>query len=178
MEDISAKNRKINFCPNCKISIERSITQINENNQCIIFCPYCGIEIPIAHSDINDDLESRTENERFIESSDPKELLFIQIHVTKIIYNLIKQKKSIMKKLIKQKDILSSQISNISRKARKKLLKPLDKNYEKSDKEINNKISKVYNKFIHALKGQKNNYLTFNLKATILLCQISFAGLD
>ena len=132
MVEAVSKSEDDLFCPNCHSKLPKELTQINETGEFIIFCPYCGTQITLKNNDDEKKVENnsiRITRERQGKKEKKSSLTrkeirhIIRIFIYRNIYQTIKLKKSILRKLTWQKDISASQISYISSEVRKIMLK-------------------------------------------------------
>ena len=155
------------FCSNCHSKLPKELTQINEKGENIIFCPYCGTQITLKNKD-DDSKTNKTPLELSTETKETKDVKFsltnkeirhiIRIFIYRNIYQLIKQKKSIMRRLISQKDLSKSQISYLTSKMRNTLLNtsnPVQGAPQELTNPVIRKLNTFYKKFTSSLNDKK-----------------------
>jgi len=147
--------------------LPKELTQINEKGENVIFCPYCGTQITLKN-DVDENEVDKTPSELSTETKETKEVKFsltdkeirhiIRIFIYRNIYQMIKQKKSVKRRLIFQKDIPKSQISYLTSKIRNTLLKTSNP-VQGAPQELTNptirKFNTFYKKFTSSLNDKK-----------------------
>ncbi|MFX1297293.1 MAG: hypothetical protein ACFFD2_20870, partial [Promethearchaeota archaeon] len=155
------------FCVNCHSKIPKELTQINEKGEIIIFCPYCGIQITLKN-DNNDNEVNKATSELSPEIQETKDVNFsltikeirhlIRVFIYRNIYQMITQNKSIMRRLITQKDLSKAQISYLTSKIRNILLNTSNP-VQRASQELTNpairKLDAFYKKFTSSLNNKK-----------------------
>jgi len=167
MVEAVPKRKDVLFCPNCRSKLPKELTQINEKRENIIFCPYCGTQITLKN-DKDDNKVGKTPSESSTETIETKEVKFsltnkeirdiIRIFIYRNIYQMIKQKKSIMKRLIWQKNLSKSQIPYLTSKIRNTLLNtsnPVQGTTQDFTDPTIRKLDTFYKKFISSLNDKK-----------------------
>ena len=167
MIEIISKIDNNSFCPNCHAKLPKELTHIDEIGEAIIFCPYCGTQI-ILKKNRDERKVDRKLLEISAETKEKEEMKFsltekkirhiIRIFIYRNIYQMIKQKKSIMRRLLWQKDISKSQISYLTSKIRNTLLKtsnPIQETTHELTDPVIRKLDTFYKKFKTSLINKK-----------------------
>ncbi|MFX1460188.1 MAG: hypothetical protein ACFFBT_12025 [Promethearchaeota archaeon] len=157
------------FCANCHSKLPKEFTQINEKGEKIIFCPYCGTQITLKN-DVDENEVDKTPIGLSTEIKETKDVKLsltnkeirriIRIFIYRNIYQLIKQNKSIMRRLISQKDLSKSQISYLTSKMHNTLLNTSNP-VQGAPQELTNpairKLDTYYKKFTSSLNNKKTS---------------------
>ena len=169
MIKIISKNENDSFCPNCHSKMPKELIQINETGESIIFCPYCGTEITLKNnndgskvdkvlSELSPEINEAKDGKFSLTDKEIRQI--IRIFIYRNIYQMIKQKKSIIRRLIPQKEISKAQISYLTSKVRNTLLKTSNPVQGVTQDLTDPAIRKLYNfykKFKTSLKNKKAN---------------------
>ncbi|MFX1317267.1 MAG: zinc ribbon domain-containing protein, partial [Promethearchaeota archaeon] len=169
MVETVSKSQDELFCPNCHSKLPKELTQKNEKGDNFIFCPYCGTQITLK-SDIDENEVDKALSELSPEIQETNNVKFsltdkeihhiIRIFIYRNIYQMIKRNKSIMRRLISQKDLSKSQISYLTSKIRNTLLNtsnPLQGAPQELTNPAIRKLDTFYKKFTTSLNNKKTS---------------------